>query len=343
MDKVWEAKWIMDHRFSELTIIDVFHKEIDNRLLPEHREDLKNVHVLYRKKFNITHLKDNMYIDITADDYYKLYINGEFVGQGPAPGYYFHYNYNRLEIGRFLKKGENVIAVHVYYQGLINRVWNSGDYRQGLIAEIYQGDRLLAMTDASWKYTVSKAYRIGGKTGYDTQFLENIDGRLMEYGWKEINYNDQEWLNACEKFTDDHKLYLQQTLPLDVYEIKPCAVKEIGTGHYIIDFGHEITGQFKMTAFGEPGQVLEVRCAEELADGRKNEIRYDMRCNCRYCEFWILAGTGIETLEFYDYKAFRYVEVIGCQNAAGPENFSAVVRHYPFNEKNVFLIHPLSF
>ena len=35
-----------------------------------------------------------------------------------------------------------------------------------------------------------------------------------------------------------------------------------------------------------------------------------MRCNCNYQEFWSLSGDGIDELEFYDYKGFRYVEVI---------------------------------
>ena len=32
--------------------------------------------------------------------------------------------------------GENTIAVHTYYQGLINRVWISGDGRHGLLLDL---------------------------------------------------------------------------------------------------------------------------------------------------------------------------------------------------------------
>ena len=71
-----------------------------------HREELKNRHMLIRKVFNINSKFKNAHIDITADDYYKLYINGKFVGQGPAPGYYFHYNYNRYDITSYFKRGQ---------------------------------------------------------------------------------------------------------------------------------------------------------------------------------------------------------------------------------------------
>lgn len=104
----------------------------------------QNSHILFRKTFNIQDLKQT-YIYISADDYYKFYINGKFVCQGPVAGYPFHYYYNKVDISEFLVDGENTIAVHTYYQGLINRVWVSGDDRHGLICDIVQeGKTLLA-------------------------------------------------------------------------------------------------------------------------------------------------------------------------------------------------------
>ena len=99
---------------------------------------------------------------ITADDYYKLYVNGRFVGQGPAPGYGFRYNVNAWDVTEFLAAGGNVLAVHVYYQGLVNRVWNSGDYRQGtaaaLAAKTADGSVTTIVTDAAWKHRICPAY-----------------------------------------------------------------------------------------------------------------------------------------------------------------------------------------
>ena len=66
-------------------------------------------------------------IYITADDCYKLYVNGKFVTLGPAAGFYFHYYYNEIDITDYIRAGENTVAVHTYYQGLINRVFVSGD------------------------------------------------------------------------------------------------------------------------------------------------------------------------------------------------------------------------
>ena len=99
-------------------------------------DEHRNRHILFRKAFHYDSSIDSARIYISADDYYKLYINGQFVAQGPAPSYHFNYNYNIVDVTPYLKKGENLIAVHTLYQGLINRVWQSGDNRHGLILDL---------------------------------------------------------------------------------------------------------------------------------------------------------------------------------------------------------------
>ncbi|SHI02490.1 family 78 glycoside hydrolase catalytic domain [Clostridium grantii] len=326
----WQAKWIIDPEFLGLKTIDIFHKEKDKREYGVHREDFKNRHMLIRKKFSIDEIKEKAYINITADDYYKLYINGHFVGQGPAPSYYFEYNYNHYDINQYLNDGDNIIAVHVYYQGLVNRVWNSGDYRQGMIAEVFVDKKLVLTTDNTWKYHISESYQSGGITGYDTQFLENIDSRLWDEDWMTLDYNDVHWKQVCEHEKDDHKLFLQKSSNLSVYSMDAETIEKIKENHYLIDFGQEITGQFQMIAQGKTGQIIEIRCGEELEELDSHRVRYNMRCNCFYQEFWTLSGRK-EQLNFYDYKGFRYVEVIASEDVVMDKEFKAIVRHYPFD------------
>ena len=41
--------------------------------------------------------------------------------------------------------GENRLEFHVYYQGLINRVWNSGDLRMGMICDVLADGQCIAV------------------------------------------------------------------------------------------------------------------------------------------------------------------------------------------------------
>lgn len=331
MEKVWKANWIMDSDFQGREPIDVFHKEAVEPPKLEHDPKLKNHHMLVRKKFEIGSTWKEAKLDITADDYYKVYINGKFVGQGPAPSYYSHYNYNRYDVSDYLQVGENVIAVHVYYQGLVNRVWNSGDYRQGMIAEVVLDDNVNIQTDETWKYKRAREFTGNRTMGYDTQYSEDIDNRLKEKHWREINFDDQGWEGACVHDSHDYTFMLQSTPNLEVYEIKPKKIDRIKPGHYLIDFGQEITGQFIVEARGKSGQTVVVMCGEELEEN-ENHVRHQLRCDCDYRETWTLSGT-YDKLEHYDYKGFRYVEIVAPENVLVADSFGAIVRHYPFNEQ----------
>ncbi|CAG7614778.1 family 78 glycoside hydrolase catalytic domain [Paenibacillus allorhizosphaerae] len=331
MDKQWEAKWIMDATFGELRPVDVFQKELESVKHAEPKRELQNRHMLARKEFTLEGGIRSAILDITADDYYKLYVNGRFVGQGPAQANYFHYYYNQFDLASYLVEGSNVIAVHVYYHGLISRSYNSGDNRQGLIAELTVNGKVAERTDRTWKYRLSEEYRSGGTTGYNTQFLENIDQRLKINGWRDREFDDTDWNPAWEHWADDHRLFLQPTPPLSVYEVKPERIHALTDEGYLIDFGHEITGQFRMKAKGKPGQVIEIRCGEELWENGR--VREEMRCNCVYREHWTLSGLDDE-FELFDYKAFRYVEVLAVQEIfIDTGSFSATVRHYPLDEQ----------
>ncbi len=333
MTKPWQAKWIRDPQFHCATPVNHAGKEYGKKTTFRHRKELQNHHMLVRKTMHVQKARiDKAWIDISADDYYKLYINGKFVSQGPAQSDHLHYYYNHLDIAEYLAPGENVIAVHVYYQGLVNRAYNSGDYRQGLIAEIHVNGELASQTDAGWKYRLAEEFEGGEPYGYQTQFPEHIDERRSAGKWREPGFEDQAWSFVEAVDAADYSFVLQPTPNLSVYMRKPDRIEKLGEGRFLIDFGQEITGQFTMRAQGIAGETMEIRCGEELADSGPG-VKYALRCNCVYRDFWTLSG-GPDALEFYDYKAFRYVEVIGREEAVVPDSFAAIVRHYPFDDES---------
>lgn len=113
------GKWICPQKLADLTSIDVYSPQL-RKEEEKPSQELKNLRFYVRKRFNISQAGSRTHIRVSADDYYKLYINGSFVGQGPAQGYYTCYYWNEFDVTSFIKDGENEIRADVYYQGLIN-------------------------------------------------------------------------------------------------------------------------------------------------------------------------------------------------------------------------------
>jgi len=343
-DKRWTGRWIADERFAERPKPDLFHKELAEGTahVHPHEESLTNVHMLVRKAFTLARVEGEAWLDITADDYYKLYVNGALVGQGPAQSNYDHYYYNSYNVTPHLRSGLNIIAVHLYYQGLVCRAYNSGDYRQGMIAELGMAGRPVVWTDRTWLYRLAEEYGSGGVIGYNTQFLEAIDSRRKQADWREPDIDLSDWKPCAEVESHDYRLVPQPTPPVAVYSVRPREIVALPEGGYWIDFGEELTGQLQLKARGQAGDIVEVRCGEELEEespeepsrpGERARVRFRMRCNCEYREQWTLSG-AVDEPDYYDYKAFRYAEVIVPATVdIDPDSIQAIVRHYPLEEE----------
>ena len=334
--QTFQPTWYTIPEFSVGEPVCVYHKENDGtdrtgevRMRTE-EEQVRNLHVLARAQIECPHGGGPFLLRITADDYYKLYVNGRFIAQGPAPAYPEHYYYNTLDITPYLCGKRNVVAVHLYYQGLINRVWNSGDGRFGVASDLT--DMGTGRTgQLHWKYRICRAYS-GDVIGYDTQYLEDFDSRLWEKDWNLPAYDDRSWDDMEPAFWADYRLTEQPVKMLDVYRTQPKRISEEGDT-WFIDMGREITGALSLRASGRKGDRIIIRCGEECEDSRKEkggDVRYDMRCNCRYEEVWTL-DEGVCTLEPYDYKGFRYARLIPDQGVRILK-VEGLVRHYPLDE-----------
>lgn len=321
----FKGKWITDDEFYKLKPRNVFHKQLEPIDLPcdEHR----NRHILFRKDF---HTEDfsNAKIFISADDYYKLYVNGEFVCQGPAPCYHFRYNYNVVDVTEHLKKGKNVIAVHTLYQGLINRVWQSGDNRHGLILDLEIDGEVAVFSDETFKTAPHTGYEETGIYGYDTQFAESYDSKSPEADFYKADFDDGYWHNAKFSLADDHTLTEQKSKMLMFEKKLPVEIKKDGNKLFV-DFGSNYVGYLVANAKGENGDTVIVRCAQELNED--GSLRYELRANCKYEEEWYLKD-GESRLDWFDYKSFRYAELEMSEGVEITEIYFNA-RHYPFSLK----------
>lgn len=293
------AIWMTIPEWSSVKQISVFHREQDEAPLPETGAPL-NLHMLVRGQICLP--EGSCVLKISADDYYHAYIDGQWLGCGPAPAYPEHYHFQTYSIpgGRTV-----TVGLHLYYQGLRNRVWNSGDGRFGVFLSATRDAQEIGCCDEGWRYQICHAYS-GGVIGYDTQFLEDFDSRKWPEGWESPGFDDSGWNHLTPADWADYEMHPQPTQNLQWEEWKPAAVRPV-PGGLLYDFGQEIVGLLAVSAHGKAGKRVTLRFGEELDDDGR--VRYEMRCNCRCQEHWTLAE-GANTLHPFDYKAFRYVELL---------------------------------
>lgn len=322
------AKWITSPLFAHLIPM----AEPDPKDSPE---AYQNLHYRFSKTVQIDDPADCT-LSITADDYYVLSINGEYVCQGPAPSYLFRYDWNRVDVSGYLRHGNNAITIDVYYQGLYNRVWESADLRCGLLAELTKGGTVLTATDASWDCQEDKRYTAKRHTGYHTQFLEDMDLRIP-LG------NTEKAAELPRDVTGAYTLADKPTFTIAITEMEPEKEwmllpdgEKRPHGGMLYDFGREIAAHLKLTLVGHDGDTVCIRCGEELngdvdydAAVAEVGVRYEMRCNCTYEEVITLAE-GKNSIRQYDYKTFRYVEICALSGAPAWE-VTADARYAPFD------------
>lgn len=301
---------------------------------PQFNSDIQNVHTLFRKSFSLPDkCIKSARLFITGDDVYKLYVNSQFVGEGPAQSYPFAYNYNSYDVTDLLKSGINVIGVHLYYQGLFNIYLVSADNLCGMTAQLEieysDGERENICTDSTWLYTECDAYTPRYTYGYQTQFSEDIDFRRIPHDWLEPNFNAVDWQKSelsALPYPIEYNLYPQITPTVCHERIYPTEIKKIDGG-YFFDFGKELTGTLIAMFKGKCGDTVEVRFGEELdSSGR---VRYDIRANCTYKDVHTLSG-GEDLLDYFDYKGYRYAEILNPTKDFDPASVYTLQRNYPF-------------
>ncbi len=329
----FKAKWIKDPIFENVARRDFIHSERK----AENNGEIQNIHTLYRKEWQCSDKKvKSAYLYITADDAYKLTINGKFIGLGPAPACPFNYPYNAWDIRNELIAGElHCIGVHTFYQGMHSLTFASGDNLQGLLCQIeitYEDQsRETLCSNSSWLCYQTQAYASNHVIGYQTAFSEDIDLNKLPVNWSVVNFDERAWVAPCaSEIPEEYQLYAQDTLPLDIYKRNAVDLVKKGDGHYFIDFGTELTGETVFRVTGAKGREVEILHGEELDE--EGGVRYDMRCNCLYQEICTLSGRENEILTFYDYKGFRYVEVLNWPEELVIDNIWAHERHYPYEE-----------
>ena len=108
--------------------------------------------MLARQVFDLSETPKEAVIRITASSKYQLFINGEYMCQGPARSAPHHQSYDILDISDLLHDGKNLIAVRVHHQK--GKFSYHHDDRAGFLAQLdfsSHDQKSAIITDPKWK------------------------------------------------------------------------------------------------------------------------------------------------------------------------------------------------
>jgi alpha-L-rhamnosidase len=163
--------------------------------------------VLFRKSFELVSKPQKFVVHLSADNHYRLFVNGKYVLRGPARGDISHWFYETIDLAHYLKAGKNLLAVEVINWG----PKRSFTYFSQMTSFVMQGDseaeKVVNTFGDSWKCYHNKAFTpkpvdwmmnrnsidFGLYVGSPT---DSIRAELHPWDWEKNEYDDSTWLPA---------------------------------------------------------------------------------------------------------------------------------------------------
>ena len=181
-------------------------------------DDPYNLYTLYAKTFTLPSAPKTAKLLISADQAYRLYINGQYVSSGPARGYQISQPCDVFDAAKYLKEGKNRIAVRVYSPGKSSFGYRTEGQAGALLFCLEADGKPVVVSNRSWKArrqsgvardTVPFSIQITGAQ-------EQVDLREESQDWFAENFDDSKWKGI-------YSTYVYNAMPY--YNLEPRGTK----------------------------------------------------------------------------------------------------------------------
>ena len=220
-----------------------------------------------RRSFELDGAPASAKLHVTAADRYLLYVNGVYLGRGPARSDPRRKSYDTYDVAPHLLAGRNTIAVRAYHYGTpLQRTseqgagWSHLDAlpvggwgslggngytvgeRAGLWVQLEMvspnGDAHVIGTDGSWRLKPAEAWRRDvGHIVYLVGNTEVYDARIDPVDWMTCGFDDSTWAPAAVLAPAQVEWFLleEREIPLlRERELLPSSLLEAGE---VVDLG----------------------------------------------------------------------------------------------------------
>jgi len=156
----------------------------------------------FRKTVELDTAPERFNVHVSADNRYRLYVNGVSVIAGPQRSDVMHWRYEEIDLAPYLREGSNVIAAVVWHWGEHKPVAQHS-FRTGFLIRGASADETLIDTGTTaWKSHANSAYaalpvtreQVGGY--YASPPGESLDASQYPWGWQQSGFDDSSWPDA---------------------------------------------------------------------------------------------------------------------------------------------------
>lgn len=329
----------------------------------------------FRKEISIETVPADFIVHVTADNRYRLFVNGVAVSSGPARGDLYNWYYATLNIAPYLHPGKNTIAALVWNMGTLAPVAQISQ-QTGFLLQGNSEIEKPVNTNASWKVLSNKAYHpcsVDNASRLRTYMVigpgDSVQADKYPWGWEQLTYNDQHWQYATVvtgpssfQYGTDNLWTLQPSIIPAMYEqrknisqIRRVGVKEQSlllnaehpftvpantTVSILLDQGENTVGYPELRLKNGKFASVKVTYAEALMNaegekGNRNDIT-GKQIKGNY-DVWVTDGAD-RTFRPLWMRTYRYVQldIVTKEDALVIADFYGQATGYPLEEKAKF-------
>ena len=148
----------------------------------------------FRRTFDLKSKPESFKINVSADQRFILYVNGERVARGPARGDLYNWYFDTIDIAPYLKEGKNVLAALVWHGGR-NAPIAQISRRLAFILDGATAESEFLATPANWKMKEAQAYKPIRLRWYVGDG-DDIDASRYDWNWTSADFDDSKWQKA---------------------------------------------------------------------------------------------------------------------------------------------------
>jgi alpha-L-rhamnosidase len=323
----------------------------------------------FRRDFDLPAIPAQAPIRVSADNRFIIYVNGAWVGAGPARGDPAHWRYERYDIAPYLQSGANHIAA---------AVWNWGSAapqaqmsaQTGFLVETEFAAQSYLASGPDWRVRIDGGHKPISPLGrliklgwyYAAGPGEIIDAAKHDWSWND-DAPDGGWdqaVPAMQPGSDAPWHLMADPLPamrfapieagrvvrtdlpgIVEFPAKPVTVPAHQTAHITLDRGAVGAAYPRLIASGGAGAKIRIVYSEALYDQdnhKGDRASVDDRQAIGLEDTFLLDGSTARSFEPFWWRVWRFAEVV-VETADAPatlQSFTATETGYPYALKAHF-------